>query len=51
MEYYIITDISENYNYVNDLACSCKMEIIDYNGNKAKIDAIVINPSRESFVV
>lgn len=28
-----------------------KMEIIDYNGNKAKIDAIVINPSRESFVL
>ena len=30
MEYYIITDISENYNYINDLACRCKMEIIDY---------------------
>lgn len=30
MEYYIITDISENYNYVNDLAYNCKMEIIDY---------------------
>ena len=30
MEYYIITDISENYNYVNDLAYRCKMEIIDY---------------------
>lgn len=30
MEYYIITDISENYNYVNDLAYNCKMKIIDY---------------------
>ena len=30
MEYYIITDISENYNYINDLAYKCKMEIIDY---------------------
>ena len=30
MEYYIVTDISEDYNYVNDLACRCKMEIIDY---------------------
>ena len=30
MEYYIVTDISENYNYVNDLAYKCKMEIIDY---------------------
>lgn len=28
-----------------------KMEIIDYNGNKANIDAIIINPSRESFVL
>ena len=30
MEYYIVTDISENYNQVNDLACNCKMEVIDY---------------------
>ena len=30
MEYYIVTDISENYNYVNDLAYKCKMEVIDY---------------------
>lgn len=30
MEYYIVTDISENYNNVNDLACRCKMEIIYY---------------------
>ena len=28
-----------------------KMEIIDYNGNKANIDAIIVNPSRESFVL
>ena len=30
MEYYIVTDISEDYNQVNDLACNCKMEVIDY---------------------
>lgn len=30
---------------------AAKMEIIDYNGNKANIDAIIINPSRESFVL
>lgn len=30
MEYYIVTDISENYNHINDLACNCKMEVIDY---------------------
>lgn len=30
MEYYIVTDISEDYYQVNDLACKCKMEIIDY---------------------
>ena len=36
MEYYIITDISENYNQVNDLAYKCKIEIIDNNINKEK---------------
>lgn len=30
---------------------AAKTEIIDYNGNKANIDAIIINPSRESFVI
>ena len=30
MEYYIVTDISEDYYQVNDLACKCKMEIVDY---------------------
>lgn len=30
---------------------AAKMEIIDYNGNKANIDAIIVNPSRESFVL
>ena len=30
MEYYIVTDISEDYNQVNDLAYKCKMEVIDY---------------------
>ena len=30
---------------------AAKAEIIDYNGNKASIDAIIINPSRESFVL
>ena len=30
MEYYIVTDISENYNNISNLACNCKMEIIDY---------------------
>ena len=30
---------------------AAKAEIIDYNGNKANIDAIIINPSRESFVL
>ena len=30
MEYYIVTDISENYNQINDLAYNCKMEVIDY---------------------
>lgn len=36
-------------DYATALEAS-KMDIIDYNGNKAKIDAIIINPSRESFV-
>ena len=30
MEYYIVTDISENYNNISNLAYKCKMEIIDY---------------------
>ena len=30
MEYYIVIDISENYNNISNLACNCKMEIIDY---------------------
>lgn len=29
---------------------AAKTEIIDSNGNKANIDAIIINSSRESFV-
>ena len=30
MEYYIVTDISENYNNISNLAYNCKMEDIDY---------------------
>lgn len=37
-------------DYATALEAS-KMEIIDYNGNKANIDSIIINPSRESFVL
>ena len=30
MEYYIVTDISENYNNISNLAYNYKMEVIDY---------------------
>lgn len=30
MTYYIVTNISEDYNIISNLAKSCKMEVIDY---------------------
>ena len=58
----LFTDIAILKNIFGNMARICiidyetameaaKMEIIDYNGNKANIDAIIINPSRESFVL
>lgn len=58
----LFTDISILKNIYGNAARICiidyetameaaKMEIIDYNGNKANIDAVIINPSRESFVL